>query len=88
MFLDSHCEVNHRWLEPLLRALGTKKPTIAVPVIDSISPGSFEYTESKVMKGGFNWGLNFRWDEIPAEFYTGLTFISQFSLSSDVLTFF
>lgn len=67
LFLDSHCEVNEGWLEPLLdRAL--KHPTIAVsPVIDSIDPDTLKYKASyPFLKGGFDWNLRFKW--IPISF--------------------
>lgn len=70
MFLDSHCEVNVQWLEPLLTSLAsTKKPTIAVPVIDAINSGTFEYKESPLVKGGFNWGLHFQWEQLPPDYF-------------------
>ncbi|XP_052245931.1 polypeptide N-acetylgalactosaminyltransferase 11-like [Dreissena polymorpha] len=70
VFLDSHCEVNAQWLEPLLTSLAsTKKPTIAVPVIDAINSGTFEYKESPLVKGGFNWGLHFQWEQLPADYF-------------------
>ena len=72
MFLDSHCEVNVQWLEPLLTVVAAhKRPTIAIPVIDIINAGTFEYTESPLVKGGFNWGLNFKWENLPQGYFKG-----------------
>ncbi|XP_052807246.1 polypeptide N-acetylgalactosaminyltransferase 11-like [Mya arenaria] len=70
VFLDSHCEVNVQWLEPLLTTVAAyKKPTIAIPVIDMINPGTFEYKPSPLVKGGFNWGMNFKWEDLPPSYF-------------------
>lgn len=69
VFLDSHCEVNVQWLEPLLARVKDSPHSIAIPVIDMINPGTFEYKESSLVKGGFNWGLNYKWDPLPADYF-------------------
>ena len=69
VFLDSHCEVNTDWLEPLLTSLIENPRTVAIPVIDMINPDTFEYLSSPLVKGGFNWGLHFRWDQLPDEYF-------------------
>ena len=56
-FLDSHIEVQDRWLEPLLARIKQDPKHVVMPIIDSIEPDSFEY-----MKGGldilaFSWSL-------------------------------
>ncbi|XP_053947127.1 putative polypeptide N-acetylgalactosaminyltransferase 13 [Anastrepha ludens] len=71
LFLDSHCEVNVGWLEPLLERLaeggGDSDGVVAVsPVLDSIDAESLEYTESsKNLMGGFDWNLHFHWIPRP-----------------------
>jgi len=65
IFLDSHIEVNQDWIEPLLQLIKHKTNAIAVPLIDIINADTFEYTSSPLVRGGFNWGLHFRWDMIP-----------------------
>ncbi|KAH8410005.1 hypothetical protein KR009_004010 [Drosophila setifemur] len=65
VFLDSHIEVNQQWLEPLLRLIKEENSTLAVPVIDLINADTFEYTPSPLVRGGFNWGLHFRWENLP-----------------------
>lgn len=65
VFLDSHIEVNRQWLEPLLRLVKAESETLAVPVIDLINADTFEYTPSPLVRGGFNWGLHFRWEHLP-----------------------
>jgi len=66
-FLDSHCEVNQQWLEPLLQRIAENRRIIACPIIDLIDPDTFAYSSSPIVKGGFNWGLHFKWDSVPSE---------------------
>ncbi|XP_024420216.1 polypeptide N-acetylgalactosaminyltransferase 11 isoform X1 [Desmodus rotundus] len=65
VFLDSHCEVNTMWLQPLLAAIQEDRRTVVCPVIDIISADTLAYSSSPVVRGGFNWGLHFKWDLIP-----------------------
>lgn len=74
MFLDSHIEVNIEWLPPLLTRLaeGVDKNSdmrfsqrAVTPVIDVINADTFEYSSSPLVRGGFNWGLHFKWDNLP-----------------------
>lgn len=65
VFLDSHCEVNQGWLEPLLAHIKANRHNVAIPIIDIINQDTFEYEPSPLVRGGFNWGLFFRWDTIP-----------------------
>ncbi|XP_053213335.1 polypeptide N-acetylgalactosaminyltransferase 35A-like [Panonychus citri] len=65
VFLDSHVEVNVDWLRPLLQRIHDDKKIVAVPIIDIISHNTFEYSASPLVRGGFNWGLHFKWDSIP-----------------------
>ena len=65
VFLDSHVEVNEGWLPPLLERIKENKTRVTVPVIDIINPDTFEYSASPIVKGGFNWGLHFKWDAVP-----------------------
>ncbi|XP_020808889.1 putative polypeptide N-acetylgalactosaminyltransferase 13 isoform X1 [Drosophila serrata] len=62
LFLDSHCEVNEGWLEPLLERLALK-PNLAVsPVLDLIDPVTLGYKKgNELLKGGFDWSLHFHW---------------------------
>eukprot|EP00794_Sanderia_malayensis_P019855 gene19857-21797_t len=63
IFLDSHCEVNADWIEPLLQRVVENPKVIACPIIDVIDMISFNYVEaSSLLKGGFDWSLHFKWD--------------------------
>nr|DBA25074.1 TPA: hypothetical protein GDO54_012647 [Pyxicephalus adspersus] len=65
VFLDSHCEVNEMWLQPLLAPIKENTKTVVCPVIDIISADTLMYSSSPVVRGGFNWGLHFKWDPVP-----------------------
>ncbi|VDN53528.1 unnamed protein product [Dracunculus medinensis] len=63
VFLDSHCEANHGWLEPLLLRLKEKRSAVICPIIDYISAENMQYIVSEPDGvGGFWWSLHFRWD--------------------------
>ncbi|XP_049529442.1 polypeptide N-acetylgalactosaminyltransferase 35A [Anopheles darlingi] len=66
IFLDSHIEVNRDWIEPLLSRIKHNSTILAMPVIDIINADTFVYTASPLVRGGFNWGLHFKWDNLPA----------------------
>lgn len=65
IFLDSHIEVNKEWIEPLLHLIKQNHSAVAVPIIDIINADTFAYSSSPLVRGGFNWGLHFRWDNLP-----------------------
>uniref|UniRef100_A0A5F8GPH2 Polypeptide N-acetylgalactosaminyltransferase n=1 Tax=Monodelphis domestica TaxID=13616 RepID=A0A5F8GPH2_MONDO len=65
VFLDSHCEVNKMWLQPLLVPIQEDRRTVVCPVIDIISADTLMYSSSPIVRGGFNWGLHFKWDLVP-----------------------
>lgn len=67
LFLDSHCEVNEGWLEPLLHAIQADHHTVAVPLIDIVDADTFFYEQSSLVKGGFNWGMHYQWEPLPAD---------------------
>ncbi|XP_029384675.1 polypeptide N-acetylgalactosaminyltransferase 11 isoform X2 [Echeneis naucrates] len=71
VFLDSHCEVNQAWLQPLLAPIQKDSRTVVCPVIDIISADTLAYSPSPIVRGGFNWGLHFKWDPVPTSELNG-----------------
>ncbi|KAL4002808.1 Glycosyl transferase 2 family protein [Acanthocheilonema viteae] len=69
VFLDSHCEVNERWLEPLLDRIVADRHTVVCPIIDIIDADTFKYIQSPVCKGGMSWSLAFKWDYFPPSYF-------------------
>ncbi|KAK7111030.1 polypeptide N-acetylgalactosaminyltransferase 11-like [Littorina saxatilis] len=70
IFLDSHCEVNTKWIEPLLARIKEDPVNVAVPIIDIVNADTFAYESSSVVKGGFNWGMHFKWDSLPKSYFS------------------
>ena len=55
------------WLPPLVDRIADDRSHLVAPIIDVINPSTLQYTASPLVKGGFNWGLNFKWDSVPKE---------------------
>lgn len=64
VFLDSHCEVNRKWLQPLLSAIAKDRKTVVCPMLDSIDRATLKYQPSPMVRGIFNWNLQFKWDNV------------------------
>ncbi|XP_059174599.1 polypeptide N-acetylgalactosaminyltransferase 11-like [Physella acuta] len=67
LFLDSHCEVNIGWLEPLLAPIHQDSLTVSVPIMDIIDADTFFYAASDLVKGGFNWGMHYQWEPLTPD---------------------
>ncbi|CAB3402188.1 unnamed protein product [Caenorhabditis bovis] len=69
VFLDSHCEANHGWLEPLVQRIHEKRSAIICPIIDSIAAETMAYYGDPFATsvGGFSWALHFTWEGMPEE---------------------
>jgi len=57
VFLDSHIECNHGWLEPLIYRIVQDHRNVVCPIIDSVDPDSMVYTAGGLDVVAFDWGL-------------------------------
>ncbi|KAH8237573.1 hypothetical protein KR038_010065 [Drosophila bunnanda] len=59
IFLDSHIEVTHSWLPPLLEPIAMHRTIATAPILDSISRETFAYEKgSALSRSGFDWRLH------------------------------
>ncbi|XP_074123534.1 polypeptide N-acetylgalactosaminyltransferase 11-like isoform X1 [Sminthopsis crassicaudata] len=65
VFLDSHCEMNKMWLQPLLSAIQKDYRMVVCPLIDAINAYTLKYKPSPILRGGFTWNLHFKWELVP-----------------------
>ena len=67
LYLDSHCECNTGWLEPLLARIQENPLAFVVPIIDVIDDKTLEYYHGNgnyFQVGGFTWSGHFTWIDI------------------------
>ncbi|XP_004939447.2 polypeptide N-acetylgalactosaminyltransferase 15 isoform X2 [Gallus gallus] len=66
VFMDSHCECQKGWLEPLLARLSSNRNSVVSPIIDVIDWKTFQYYHSvSLHRGVFDWKLDFHWEPVP-----------------------
>ena len=62
-FLDSHVEVNEKWIEPLMSKIKSNYKKVVAPIIDVINKDNFNYIGADAfLTGGVSWAMVFRWD--------------------------
>ncbi|XP_075900482.1 polypeptide N-acetylgalactosaminyltransferase 15-like [Nelusetta ayraudi] len=63
VFMDSHCECQRGWLEPLLERVAQDRTRVVSPIIDLIDWQTFQYNATQwPVRGVFDWRLDFHWD--------------------------
>ena len=67
VFLDSHCECNDGWLEPLLDRIKRNRRTVAMPIIDAIDYETWEWRTGTLERGVFDWAQHFFWMPLRPE---------------------
>ncbi|KAM7373021.1 hypothetical protein PAMP_007905 [Pampus punctatissimus] len=66
VFMDSHCECQRGWLEPLLERVAQDRTRVVSPIMDVIDWKTFQYNATQwPVKGVFNWRLDFYWESKP-----------------------
>ena len=67
VFLDSHCEANYGWLEPLLARIAVDRTIVVTPDIEVVDLRKFSYANGQggQNRGIFNWELTFKWRALP-----------------------
>ena len=55
------------WLEPLLTRIAENRTRVVMPVVDVLDADTLSYGRvvEPLERGGFNWRLQFRWQETP-----------------------
>ncbi|XP_070703020.1 polypeptide N-acetylgalactosaminyltransferase 15-like [Pempheris klunzingeri] len=66
MFIDSHCECQKGWLEPLLERVAQDRTRVVSPIMDVIDWQTFQYNATQwPVRGVFDWRLDFHWESNP-----------------------
>ncbi|KAK9527000.1 hypothetical protein VZT92_015666 [Zoarces viviparus] len=66
VFIDSHCECQKGWLEPLLERVAQDRTRVVSPVMDVIDWQTFQYNATQwPVRGVFDWRLDFSWESNP-----------------------
>ncbi|XP_022603118.1 polypeptide N-acetylgalactosaminyltransferase 15 [Seriola dumerili] len=63
VFMDSHCECQKGWLEPLLERVAQDRTKVVSPIMDVIDWQTFQYNATQwPVRGVFDWRLDFHWE--------------------------
>ncbi|XP_075931496.1 polypeptide N-acetylgalactosaminyltransferase 15-like [Anarhichas minor] len=66
VFMDSHCECQKGWLEPLLERVAQDRTRVVSPIMDVIDWQTFQYNATQwPVRGVFDWRLDFSWESNP-----------------------
>ncbi|TNN72195.1 Polypeptide N-acetylgalactosaminyltransferase 15 [Liparis tanakae] len=66
VFMDSHCECQRGWLEPLLERVAQDRTRVVSPIMDVIDWQTFQYNATQwPVRGVFDWRLDFSWESNP-----------------------
>ncbi|XP_047461290.1 polypeptide N-acetylgalactosaminyltransferase 15-like [Mugil cephalus] len=66
VFMDSHCECQKGWLEPLLERVAQDRTRVVSPIMDVIDWKTFQYNATQwPVRGVFDWRLDFYWESNP-----------------------
>ncbi|XP_068567123.1 polypeptide N-acetylgalactosaminyltransferase 15-like [Cebidichthys violaceus] len=66
VFMDSHCECQKGWLEPLLERVAQDRTRVVSPIMDVIDWQTFQYNATQwPVRGVFDWRLDFYWESNP-----------------------
>lgn len=57
VFFDSHIEVNHNWLPPLLQPIIENRRIATLPIVDYLNPITFGYIDNEGLQGE-NFGMS------------------------------
>lgn len=69
VFFDAHIECSHGWAEPMMERIYHDPSTVVCPCIDIIKHDTMEYpnnAQQEIQKGGFHWGLIYKWIPLNA----------------------
>ncbi|XP_034456515.1 polypeptide N-acetylgalactosaminyltransferase 15-like [Hippoglossus hippoglossus] len=63
VFMDSHCECQKGWLEPLLERVAQDRSRVVSPIMDVIDWQTLQYNATRwPVRGVFDWKLDFFWE--------------------------
>ncbi|KAK3102880.1 hypothetical protein FSP39_014610 [Pinctada imbricata] len=73
VYVDSHCEVNVGWIEPMLYEIGKHNHTVTAPILDVIDDMTLTYqSPGNFVRGGLTWNLGYKYTAVPTYTKLGL----------------